>query len=140
MRRIDFCTTELYTCAMETLLETAIAAARSAGSFIMTQYGAARVTTKSDNSPVTQADLGAHEHIVRILASTGIPILSEEDVLTSEIFPTSHELWVVDPLDGTKDFIQKTGDFSVMIGLVRDGVPVLSVVYAPALDTLYYAE
>ena len=125
---------------MHPLLTTAITAAREAGDFIMTQYGAPDITMKGDHSPVTQADMGAHDRILESLRTTNIPVLSEESGDTE--FPTlpyPDTLWIVDPLDGTKDFINMSGDFSVMIGLLEKGEPTLSVVYAPHHRTLYFA-
>lgn len=126
---------------MDSLLTTAIHAATDAGAFIMSQYGHSETTLKADMSPVTQADIGANTRILDILLHTGIPILSEESLDLSHIsFPYPETLWIIDPLDGTRDFINGTGDFSVMIGLLSGGRPILSVVYAPATDTLFYAK
>lgn len=126
---------------MNPLLTTAIQAAREAGDFIMTQYGKASITLKVDESPVTQADMGAHTRLMEAFRETGIPILSEESTDQSHIsFPYPETLWAIDPLDGTHDFIEETGDFSVMIGLLHKGRPILGVVYAPATGTTYYAE
>lgn len=126
---------------MDPLLTVAIAAAREAGGFIMTQYGNTASIQKIDKSPVTEADLGAHTRIMEALRHTEIPILSEETLDNSHItHPYPDTLWIIDPLDGTRDYIEGTGDFSVMIGLLCNGRPALGVVYAPVTDTLYYAE
>jgi len=126
---------------MDNFLNIAISAAREAGDFIMTQYEHIEITRKEDNTPVTNADIGAHVRLMHALEKTGVPILSEEAAQTeSTMLPYPNELWIVDPLDGTNDFIQKSTDFSVMIGLIRNNTPVLSVIYAPALGVLYYAE
>lgn len=126
---------------MNPLLTIAIRGAREAGKFVMTQYGKATITLKEDTSPVTQADTGAHTRLMEMLRKTGIPVLSEESIDQSHIpFPYPDTLWIIDPLDGTRDFIEETGDFSIMIGLLHHGRPILGVVYAPATDTTYYAE
>ncbi len=122
---------------METLLEIACIAARAAGTAIMEHYAVIDFDTKHDGSPVTIADHTANAILLEILGKTGIPILSEES--TGIPLPYPDELWIIDPLDGTHDFINKTGDFSVMIGLLHEGRPVLGVVYAPVSDTLYFA-
>jgi 3'(2'), 5'-bisphosphate nucleotidase len=116
--------------------------ALDAGKAIMKIYneGDFGVEMKSDNSPLTLADKAAHKIIVEGLKATGIPVLSEEG--DEDIpFPERKnwkELWIVDPLDGTKEFIKRNGEFTVNIALVREGVPVFGVVYAPALKKLYY--
>ncbi len=99
------------------------------------------IERKADNSPLTLADKAAHECIVRHLEPTGIPILSEEGAhLPYEERKSWHKLWVVDPLDGTKEFIKKNGEFTVNIALVEDGVPVLGIIYVPATQVLYAGE
>ncbi len=96
------------------------------------------VERKADNSPLTLADKAAHNCIVRHLEPTGIPILSEEGAhLPYEERKAWHRLWVVDPLDGTKEFIKKNGEFTVNIALVEDGKPILGVIYVPATGVLY---
>jgi len=100
------------------------------------------VEIKSDHSPLTQADKKSNEIIMeglRALDDT-IPIISEENKLTSfEIRKKWTKCWMVDPLDGTKEFIKKNGEFTVNIALVENGIPVLGVVYVPAQDIIYYA-
>lgn len=118
------------------LLEQVLDIAKQAGSAIMEIY--ARdfdVMDKSDASPLTEADLAAHNIICDGLSAiSDLPILSEESasIAWSERQAWS-EYWLVDPLDGTKEFIKKNGEFTVNIALIRDGEPVLGVVYAPAL-------
>ncbi len=128
---------------MKELVELAIRAAIDAGAAIMKVYDTADfgVEMKSDNSPLTRADRDAHNVIVEYLLSTNIPILSEEN---DEIIPFSERAlwtrcWIVDPLDGTKEFIKRNGEFTVNIALVENGVPVFGVVFAPALDKLYFS-
>ena len=126
------------------LLQPVLEIALEAGRRIMTVYGSADfgVTHKEDASPLTQADLAAHTHIVAALATLPAvyPVLSEED---AEIpFDTRRawsRYWLVDPLDGTKEFIKRNGDFTVNIALIDHGLPVLGVVHAPALDLTYLA-
>jgi 3'(2'), 5'-bisphosphate nucleotidase len=100
------------------------------------------VEQKGDRSPVTAADRAAHAIIVRALGDWAptIPVISEEgEIPAYERRKDWRRFWLVDPLDGTKEFIQRNGEFTVNIALVEDGVPVLGVIYAPALDLLYYA-
>lgn len=99
------------------------------------------VSHKSDNSPVTAADLAAHHVIVQGLTalSPDIPLLSEEDPASWKVRQHWQCYWLVDPLDGTKEFIKRNGEFTVNIALIEKGSPVLGVVYAPALDIMYSA-
>lgn len=118
--------------------------ARSAGDAIMQVYDGAQpldVTRKSDDSPVTAADLAAHQVIVQGLAALtpGVPVLSEEDPPGWEVRQHWQQYWLVDPLDGTKEFIKRNGEFTVNIALIEHGKPVLGVVYAPALGVMYSA-
>lgn len=122
--------------------EIAIAAALEAGKEIMRIYDDPSqdfgIERKADNSPLTLADKAAHNCIVRHLEPTGIPILSEEGShLPYEERKAWKRLWIVDPLDGTKEFIKKNGEFTVNIALVEDGNPILGVIYVPATSTLY---
>jgi 3'(2'), 5'-bisphosphate nucleotidase len=123
---------------MNPLLAIAIQAAKEAGREIRNLYETIAFETKTDGSPVTLADTRSNEILLHILKATGIPILSEESGHSSDVYTA--RLWIIDPLDGTKDFLAKTGDFSVMIALLEKGQPILGVVYAPEYDTLYYAE
>lgn len=123
---------------MQTLMEIAQTASREAGRAIMELYTTTNFDTKHDGSPVTLADMRANEVVISHLKKTGIPILSEESEGISLPYPP--RLWIIDPLDGTRDFLKKNGDFAVMIGLLEEGRPILGVVYTPAYDTLYFAE
>ncbi|WP_028112682.1 3'(2'),5'-bisphosphate nucleotidase CysQ [Ferrimonas kyonanensis] len=127
-----------------TLLEPVIEIARQAGEQIRTIYehGHYQEITKSDNTPVTSADLAAHELIVAALTKLApeIPILSEEDA----DIPLSDRqgwgrYWLIDPLDGTQEFIAGSGDFAVNIALIDNHVPVMGVVYAPISQVCYFA-
>jgi 3'(2'), 5'-bisphosphate nucleotidase len=98
-------------------------------------------TSKSDNSPLTLADLAAHRIIVDALPrlTLGIPILSEEAAdIPYQVRAQWTRFWLVDPLDGTKEFIKRNGEFTVNIALIEHGVPVLGVVYAPVPDVCYF--
>jgi 3'(2'), 5'-bisphosphate nucleotidase len=123
------------------LLEIAKEASLKAGEAILKVYETENfsVEHKKDDSPLTKADKAAHLVIMSFLQGTDIPVLSEEgrDIPYSERKNWKY-LWIVDPLDGTKEFIKRNGEFTVNIALVRDGRPILGVVYAPVMDKLYY--
>jgi len=123
------------------LLEIAINAAIAAGDEIMLHYDKPfDVDYKSDDSPLTIADRSAHNVIAGALKDTGIPLLSEEGKHNPfEERQNWQYLWIVDPLDGTKEFIKHNGEFTVNIALVKENKPVLGVVYCPPLRTLYFA-
>ena len=125
----------------ESLLKLAIAAALLAGKEIMRIYetGDFAVEMKSDNSPLTKADFLSHRLIAQQLSSSQLPLLSEEGKHIS--FEERREwdtYWLVDPLDGTREFIKQNGEFTVNIALMKRGTPIAGVVYAPCLKTLYY--
>lgn len=127
------------------MLEQICQLSRTAGAAIMAVYNSNQpidVEQKKDNSPVTAADLAAHHVIKQGLAALtpDIPLLSEEDPPLWEIRRHWDRYWLVDPLDGTKEFIQRNGEFTVNIALIEGGEAVMGVVYAPALDVLYLAE
>ena len=95
------------------------------------------IERKADNSPLTRADKAAHARIMTFLEPTGIPVLSEEGAhLPYEERRHWHRLWIVDPLDGTKEFIKRNGEFTVNIALVEDGTPVMGIIYRPTLFPL----
>jgi 3'(2'), 5'-bisphosphate nucleotidase len=100
------------------------------------------VAQKEDGTPVTTADTAADEIIITGLKhiAPGIPVVTEETLaqIPYEQRCHWHTYWLVDPLDGTREFIERTGEFSVNIALVHNGVPVLGVVYGPVLEVLYY--
>jgi len=119
---------------------TAARAALKGGIEILEVYNneTAQVQTKGDDSPLTQADTRAHQAIMKILEPTGIPVLSEEGKhLPFEERESWSQLWIVDPLDGTKEFIKRNGEFTVNIALVENGRPILGVVYVPVTGELY---
>ena len=125
------------------LMQTALLASLEAGDKIMHIYTDPSqdfgIERKADNSPLTLADKASHEVIMRHLTGTDIPVLSEEGQhLPYEQRSARDCLWVVDPLDGTKEFIKKNGEFTVNVALVEHGQPVMGVVYVPATRVLYY--
>jgi 3'(2'), 5'-bisphosphate nucleotidase len=124
-------------------LDAVIAAARTAGQVIMDIYATDfQVRGKDDASPVTEADEKAEAVILAALAQIApeIPAISEEAASHGHIPAGGTCFWLVDPLDGTKEFISRNGEFTVNIALVEDGRPVLGVVLAPALDRLFAGE
>lgn len=111
-----------------------------AGDAIMRHYATDfEVMQKDDKSPVTAADQEAEDIILRELASSvpEIPVVSEEQASAGHIPEFSHRFFLVDPLDGTKEFVNKNGEFTVNIALIEDRVPVAGVVYAPAKNRLF---
>lgn len=131
------------TMASEKLLNEVLAIARRAGEAILEVYNAAdelQIQSKADNSPLTIADERSNQCIVEGLQAldASIPIVSEESPLpTFETRAKWSRFWLVDPLDGTKEFIKRNGEFTVNIALIEQGVPVLGVVLAPAISTTY---
>ena len=94
---------------------------------------------KSDNSPITEADIASNKIIQKIISTSDYPILSEETKDNKKRLE-KETVWIIDPLDGTSDFINKTGEFTIMIGLVRKQVPILGIIYCPPQNTLYVAQ
>lgn len=126
------------------MLEQICQLARAAGDAIMEVYDGQApldVSHKSDDSPVTAADLAAHRIILQGLQALTpeVPVLSEEDPPGWEVRQQWQRYWLVDPLDGTKEFLKRNGEFTVNIALIEQGKPVLGVVYAPALGVIYAA-
>ena len=116
--------------------------ARAAGAAAMIHYDDPAVQLKGDRSPVTAADHAAHAVIVDALMQwvPTVPVISEEGTIPPFAERRAwSRFWLVDPLDGTKEFIQRNGEFTVNIALIDGGEPVLGVVYAPAVDVLYVA-
>ena len=117
-----------------------LAIAKEAGDKIMEIYDRDfAIYEKQDTSPLTEADLAAHKSIVAGLeAISELPILSEESAdISWDERKTWDKYWLVDPLDGTKEFIKKNGEFTVNIALIDGGKPIMGVVYAPALSKSY---
>jgi 3'(2'), 5'-bisphosphate nucleotidase len=130
---------------MDGLREGIIAIARAAAVRILTVYDSEfAVEHKDDKSPLTAADLAAHHCIVAGLEQLApdIPILSEESAedVPAIVRREWRRLWLVDPLDGTREFVKRNGEFTVNIALIDDGVPVLSVVQAPVTGDLWHAQ
>lgn len=124
---------------MNKFLLTAVEAARKAGRAIMEIYEKPfEVYTKDDDSPVTQADLRASDIIKEALRPTGLPFVSEEDMPSDRSGLGCY--WLVDPLDGTAEFVKRNGEFTVNIALIENKRPVLGVIYAPTTDQLWAAE
>lgn len=124
----------------EHLLDELSAIARIAGMEAMEIYATDfAVHDKDDKSPVTEADERVEAVILQRLAALtpDIPIISEEAAAAGHIPDVDSHFWLVDPLDGTKEFIKRNGEFTINIALVEQGRPVLGVVYAPALDRLF---
>jgi 3'(2'), 5'-bisphosphate nucleotidase len=124
------------------LLNTAISAAISGSSKILEIYGHAfEVEFKADNSPLTQADQLAHEAIYNCLSSTGLPVLSEEgSKIPYEVRKDWESFWMVDPLDGTKEFVKRNGEFTVNIALISRQKAIIGVILVPVSNVLYFAS
>ena len=127
------------------VLLVAIRAALQAGARIMDVYtdpnADFEIEKKADNSPLTIADRKAHEVIASTLSVTPYPILSGEGKkIPVEERQSWNELWIVDPLDGTKEFIKRNGEFTVNIAYVKNGTPEAGVIYIPVKKELYFAD
>ncbi len=131
---------------LDTLTHSVVRIAQEAGEKIMAVYNSTdfSIEHKDDNSPLTAADLASHHHIVAALGklSPQFPVLSEENASELPFAERSQwqTYWLVDPLDGTREFIKRNGEFSVLIALVHDNVPILGVVHAPALNETWFAS
>jgi 3'(2'), 5'-bisphosphate nucleotidase len=124
------------------LLTTAIIAALQAGKAILEVYhsGEFDVEIKGDNSPLTRADTASHNVIMSYLTKTDIPVLSEEgrDISYQERKDWKH-LWIVDPIDGTKEFIKRNGEFTVNIALIENQKSLIGVIFVPVTGVLYFS-
>ena len=125
---------------MKEFLEKSLFAAVAAGTDILNVYETKfEVEYKDDRSPLTEADKRANLRIIEMLSPMGIPFLTEEEEATPyELRKAWRKVWIVDPLDGTKEFVKRNGEFTVNIALVEDGKPVLGVIYAPVFKDLYF--
>lgn len=125
------------------LLEQVLVIAQEAGEKILTVYQSDfAVTHKDDETPLTQADMAAHHHIVAALErlQPRLPVLSEEAAqVPYSVRRHWQHYWLVDPLDGTREFVKRNGDFTVNIALIENHQPVLGVVHAPVTATSYAA-
>lgn len=127
------------------MIRQVIEIAREAGKIILEEYkkDTGTIDWKADDSPLTLADQKSHHYISGELSRiySEIPVLSEEGKKTAwEVRKKWNKFWCVDPMDGTKEFIKKTGQFTVNIALIEGGRSVLGVIYIPVADVLYYAE
>lgn len=127
----------------DNLIANAILAAQKACTQILEVYNSGNFQTeaKGDNSPLTLADKKAHQAIVDVLKSTNLPILSEEGKnIPYEQRKSWEYFWLVDPLDGTKEFIKRNGEFTVNIALIHNQRPVMGVLAVPVTGDLFYAS
>lgn len=124
------------------MIESIQALCIEAGRLILDLYHAdPQVALKEDQSPLTRADLAAHEFLLNALGqlTPSIPVVSEEGLSATAIGPLE-EYWLVDPLDGTKEFLRRSGDFTVNIALIRQATPVYGIVYAPVRQLAFFAR
>lgn len=121
------------------LINSAIRASILAGKEILNVYNSDfAVEHKDDKSPLTEADKCAHHKIMEVLNSTSIPVLSEEGrEIPYEERKNWSRLWIVDPLDGTKEFVKRNGEFTVNIALIENNFPIAGVIYVPVTGVLY---
>ena len=125
------------------MIDSIRAIAEEAGRTILTFYGKVGSTSKADQSPLTQADLASHDLISNRLSRLhpSLPVLSEESEAAD--YSARQEwtsFWSVDPLDGTKEFLKQSGEFTVNIALIQHGEPVMGIVHSPVLQVSYWAE
>lgn len=128
--------------ALKELSTIAIRAAEAASKEILNVYNSAdfQVDVKGDNSPLTLADSKSHDIIESLLKETGLPVLSEEGKsIPYETRKQWKYFWLIDPLDGTKEFIKRNGEFTVNIALIENQTPILGVVSVPVTGGVYYA-
>ena len=128
---------------IEAYIEIAVKASLKAGDEILKIYGTDdfNIEKKKDDSPLTLADKKAHEIIMEYLKETDIPVLSEEGKgINYEERKNWALMWLVDPIDGTKEFIKRNGEFTVNIALIREGTPIAGVIYVPVNKDLYFAN
>ncbi len=127
---------------MKKYLVTSINSAIEAGKEILKVYNSDfTFENKEDNSPLTLADKNAHKTIAKYLSDTPFPILSEEGKhVNYEERKNWKTLWIVDPLDGTKEFIKRNNEFTVNIALIENGTPIMGVIYIPVSKTLYFSS
>ncbi|WP_300222850.1 3'(2'),5'-bisphosphate nucleotidase CysQ [uncultured Helicobacter sp.] len=123
---------------MQKLLSEAIVTAILAGKKILEFYGRTEYELKDDRSPITQADIASNELIIRHLSKIApFPICTEESLISLQERSNNEFYWLVDPLDGTKDFLAQTDHFTVNIALMRKHYPIFGIIYIPALEKLY---
>lgn len=124
------------------LLKLAISAAIKGGEEILKIYATDfYIETKLDNTPVTLADKAASKSIVKIISASGYPVISEEEEISDySVRKNWNRFWLVDPLDGTKEFIKRNDEFAVNIALVENETSIIGVIYAPVLKNLYFSQ
>ena len=123
-------------------LKIAVIASIKAGKEILKVYNSDdfEIKSKFDNSPLTKADIDSNNKIIETLSKTKIPILSEEgQSIDYETRKKWVRLWIVDPLDGTKEFIKRNGEFTVNIALIEKQKPIIGVIFVPASGELYFS-
>jgi len=116
--------------------------AAAAGAVVMGHYGACAARAKADNSPVTDADSHAEALILKELAAAfpGVPVVAEEAMAAGQSAAAASRFFLVDPLDGTREFLSGNGEFTVNIAEIRDGLPVMGVVHAPAKARMFLGD
>jgi len=126
---------------LEDLIYLAIQAALKGGEEILRIYETDfQVETKSDNTPVTAADKASGRAIAAVLKASDYPVISEEEKVPPYAERKFYErVWIVDPLDGTKEYVKRNGEFAVNVALVEKNRPLVGIIYAPILKTLYFA-
>ncbi|HXG74510.1 MAG TPA: 3'(2'),5'-bisphosphate nucleotidase CysQ [Candidatus Nitrosotenuis sp.] len=118
----------------------ALKAASEASKAVMQIYNKEFTSSlKDDDSPITKADLESNEIIKKILSPSGLPVLSEEDADTKSRLDHD-KIWIIDPLDGTSDFVNRTGEFTIMVGLVERNRPILGVICRPTTNAIFLAQ
>ena len=125
------------------LLNTAITAALEAGKIILEIYHSKEfdVEIKGDKSPLTKADTASHNVITSFLTKTNIPVLSEEGkTIPYEERKDWSQLWIVDPIDGTKEFIKRNGEFTVNIALIENQKPLIGVIFVPVTGSYIFLQ
>ncbi|PXA88385.1 3'(2'),5'-bisphosphate nucleotidase [Nostoc sp. 3335mG] len=127
--------------ASDTITELSVTAAIAAARVILEVYARPiHAVSKADGSPVTEADAAAEQVIIEHLRPTGLPFLGEESVAAGIVPRLGERYFVVDPLDGTKEFIKRNGEFTVNIGLIEDGRPTMGVVLAPVSGEIFVGD
>lgn len=123
------------------LFDIALLACNEASKKIMKIYesGDFSVQKKSDESPVTTADLASNESLFKYLEKTGIEICSEESILDASKRTDTSKFWLIDPLDGTKDFVARNGEFSICVALIENARPELAIIYIPCSNEIFYS-
>lgn len=124
------------------LFNLALRAAKAASSEILRYYNSSelQVEKKEDNSPLTNADIAANDAILFYLDNSGIPVCSEERLLKPSQMSLNDTFWLVDPLDGTKDFIKRNGEFCICIALIERGRPSFGLIYVPVSGEYFYTD